>query len=194
VWRKLLQRLRVHLRFREAFAGYTPELERAVLGRWEDAIYLHVLWVEGEAEIFYLYVGQSTEAELRIEHHNDPKWRKGHPSQHYYVWEKLGPNVRSAWVMLSAPNLSVIAVDPLSLDLLDMWSSLFLQTLPKSTLPQFLPSDWLSPRAGCHLNVASPLHQRVRSDGLSRVLLLLRTRCVSWYLISHDEAACLSSL
>jgi hypothetical protein len=44
-----------------------------------------------------------------------------------------------------------------------MWCALILQTLPKSTLEKYLPNVPLSPRAGCHLNLASPLTQLTRS-------------------------------
>jgi hypothetical protein len=47
---------------------------------------------------------------------------------------------------------------------MEMWCGLTLQTLTKQTLLQYLPVVRLSSRAGCHLNVASPLNQRVRSD------------------------------
>jgi len=44
-----------------------------------------------------------------------------------------------------------------------MWCALNLQTLPKSTLEKYLPNMPLSPRAGCHLNIASPLTQVTQS-------------------------------
>jgi len=126
-------------------------------------IYLHILWLESDPR-FYLYVGQSQETQQRIQHHNDPRYRERYKSLHYYVWEKLGPNVKSAWVMLSAPGPDVL-IDPLSLNLLEMWCSLTLQTLPKDTLAQYLPCETLAPQAGCHLNLASPLSQSVQSKG-----------------------------
>lgn len=72
--------------------------------------------------------------------------------------------MKSAWVMLSAPGPDVL-IDPLSLNLLEMWCSLTLQTLPKDTLAQYLPCETLAPQAGCHLNLASPLSQSVQSKG-----------------------------
>ena len=46
-----------------------------------------------------------------------------------------------------------------------MWCCLILQTLPTQTLAQYL-SHGLAARAGCHLNIASPLSQSSRSREL----------------------------
>lgn len=75
----------------------------------------------------------------------------------------LGPNVKSAWVIFSAPEHAV-EIDPLVLNCMEMWSALTLQTLTKTTLLQYLPVKILSPHAGRNLNVASPLSQAVQSD------------------------------
>ena len=45
-----------------------------------------------------------------------------------------------------------------------MWSALVLQTLRKDTLEKYLPGETLTTRAGCRLNVASPLRQRSEID------------------------------
>ena len=42
---------------------------------------------------------------------------------------------------------------------MEMWCALTLQTPPTATLVRYLPAVKLAPRAGCHLNVASPLSQ-----------------------------------
>jgi hypothetical protein len=110
--------------------------------------------------LFYLYVGQSTETWARLTHHNNLEYRTRNNSLHYYIWSLLGPNANSAWVMLSSPE---VFVNSLALNLLEMWCALILQTLPKSTLEKYLPNVPLSPRAGCHLNLASPLTQLTRS-------------------------------
>lgn len=99
---------------------------------------------------------------IRIRHRNDLEYRKRHPSLHYYVWEQLGPNAGSVWVILSAPERTV---NPLTLNCLEMWSAVTLQTLPKTTLMRYLPGEIFSPRAGCHLNVSSPLSQKAQSFG-----------------------------
>jgi len=48
-------------------------------------IYLHILWREGETHS-YLYVGQSTETETRIRHHNDPEYRQGRVRCRAYIF------------------------------------------------------------------------------------------------------------
>jgi len=50
-------------------------------------------------------------------------------------------------------------VDPLLLNLLEMWGCLMLQTLTKNALAKYLPLNMVAPYAGSHLNVAIPLHQ-----------------------------------
>jgi hypothetical protein len=55
-------------------------------------------------------------------------------------------------------------VEPLTLNLIGMWCSLTLQTLPVSTLREYLPVSELSPRTGCHLNFSSPLRQSHQSE------------------------------
>jgi hypothetical protein len=139
-----------------------------------NGVYLHILSREDDSGLFYLYVGQSTRTTERIRDHSNPKYRKAHSSLHYYVWDKseLNKNMKSAWVMLSAPEPK-IEVSQAELNLLEMWSCLTLQTLTKNILARYLPATvmQLSFRAGCHLNVASPLNQRDQSDapeGLGR--------------------------
>ena len=57
--------------------------------------------------------------------------------------------------------LSIIdkEVDPLLLNLLEMWCALTLQTLTLNALREYLPEGAVAPYAGRHLNVALPIHQ-----------------------------------
>jgi hypothetical protein len=116
-------------------------------------IYLHILGSRP-----YLYVGQSIGTTGRLKDHNNPKFRREHPALHYFAWEKLGPEVESAWVMLSTPNLESIE-DRRMLNLQEMADSVLLQTLSKELLSRYLPGTMLSPLAGCHLQIQSPLAQ-----------------------------------
>lgn len=122
-----------------------------------NGIYLHILRHENEHSI-YLYIGQSTRVRIRLQEHSDAKYRKQHPPLHYYAWDQLGSNVKSAWVILSAFEVDS-AYDPLLLNLMEMLCTVTFQTLPKHILGQYLLLDKLSPRVGCHLNIASPLLQ-----------------------------------
>jgi hypothetical protein len=100
-----------------------------------------------------------------MRNHENPDYRKRHPCLHYFVWDSLGPDVKSAWAILSAPE-PTNKLDTLTLNGLEMWSALVLQTLPKDLLTRYLncPREKLSPRAGCHLNIASPLSQSDQSN------------------------------
>jgi hypothetical protein len=63
--------------------------------------------------------------------------------------------VGEEFVFLSATD----RVDPLLLNLLEMWCCLMLQTLTKNALAKYLPANMVAPYAGTHLNIAIPLHQ-----------------------------------
>lgn len=63
--------------------------------------------------------------------------------------------VEEEFVFLSATD----RVDPLLLNLLEMWCCLMLQTLTKNALAKYLPANMVAPYAGTHLNIAIPLHQ-----------------------------------
>jgi hypothetical protein len=55
-------------------------------------------------------------------------------------------------------------VDHLTLNLMEMWPALILQILPENTCMKYLPGVTLSAHPGCHLNLASPLHQSDQSN------------------------------
>ena len=63
--------------------------------------------------------------------------------------------VEEEFVFLSATD----RVDPLLLNILEMWCCLMLQTLTKNALAKYLPANMVAPYAGTHLNIAIPLHQ-----------------------------------
>jgi hypothetical protein len=63
--------------------------------------------------------------------------------------------VEEEFVFLSATD----RVDPLLLNLLEMWCCLMLQTLTKNALAKYLPANMVAPYAGTHLNIAIPLYQ-----------------------------------
>jgi hypothetical protein len=94
--------------------------------------------------------------------HQDPHYRKINSSLHYALWKYLGDDANSVWAMLSAPDPS-IDVKPSMLNLMEMWCALILQTLPIRVLSKYIPGISLSSRAGCHLNIASPLVQSFQS-------------------------------
>ncbi|KAK6347408.1 hypothetical protein TWF718_005249 [Orbilia javanica] len=56
-------------------------------------------------------------------------------------------------------------IDPLRLNLMEMWCCLMLQTLTRNALQAYLPpGSHLSPNAGGHLNIALPLHQSYQGN------------------------------
>ncbi|XTI89807.1 hypothetical protein V2W45_1241595 [Cenococcum geophilum] len=122
-------------------------------------IYLHIIWLKSDSSIYFLYVGQSIEMPTRLDHHRDPEYRARNPSLHYFVWDRGDENkmyeVEEEFVFLSA----IDRVDPLLLNLLEMWCCLMLQTLTKNALAKYLPANMVAPYAGTHLNIAIPLHQ-----------------------------------
>lgn len=95
----------------------------------------------------------------RLDHHQDPEYRAKNPSLHYFVWDRGNENkmyeVEEEFIFLSATD----RVDPLLLNLLEMWCCLMLQTLTKNALAKYLPANMVAPYAGTHLNIAIPLHQ-----------------------------------
>jgi hypothetical protein len=60
-------------------------------------------------------------------------------------------------------------VDPLLLNLLEMWCCLVFQTLTRNALHKYLPPAKLAPYAGMHLNVALPLHQSTRGEKVNDI-------------------------
>ena len=84
-------------------------------------------------------------------HHRDPEYRAKNLSLHYFVWDRGDKNkmykVKEEFVFLSATD----RVDPLLLNLLEMWCCLMLQTLTKNALAKYLPANMVAPyikRAG----------------------------------------------
>jgi len=63
--------------------------------------------------------------------------------------------VKKKFVFLSATD----RVNPLLLNLLEMWCCLILQTLIKNALAKYLLANMVAPYAGTHLNIAIPLYQ-----------------------------------
>lgn len=124
-----------------------------------QGIYLHILWLKTNPEIYYLYVGQSIEIQTRINNHRDPLYRLRNPSFHYFIWDRgvedKSFEVDEKFVFLSACDEN----DPKLLNLLEMWCCLMLQVLTKNTLTRYLPSSVVAPCAGRHLNIAIPLLQ-----------------------------------
>lgn len=119
----------------------------------QAGIYVHILWLKSDPGDFYLYVGQSSNMQLRFDNHRDRKYRTNHPSLHYYVWDNF--DINEEFVVLAL----IDAENPLLLNLLEMWASLMLQTLSKNALTKYLPLEMLAPYAGRHLNVALPILQ-----------------------------------
>ena len=120
---------------------------------------MHIIWLKSDPSIYFLYVGQSIEMEIRLGRYRDPEYRLKNPSLYYFVWDRGNENkmyeVEEEFVFLSATD----RVDPLLLNLLEMWCCLMLQTLTKNALVKYLLANMVAPYAGTHLNVAIPLHQ-----------------------------------
>lgn len=122
-------------------------------------IYLHIIWLKADPSQFFLYVGQSVEMQTRLDNHRSPIHRAKHPSLHYYIWDReiMDKNyaVDERFVFLLATG----KVDPLLLNILEMWCCLMLQTLTRNAIAKYLPIHLIAPGAGTHLNVGIPLHQ-----------------------------------
>lgn len=96
----------------------------------------------------------------RLSNHRNSLYRAKFPSLHYFVWDRGNEDkiyeVEEEFVFLSETPETV---DPLLLNLLEMWCCLMLQTLTRNALAKYLPEEMLAPYAGTHLNIALPLHQ-----------------------------------
>lgn len=118
-------------------------------------IYLHILWHTGcQRHDFYAYVGQSRNLQKRLDSHYDIWYRHKHPSLHYHIWDTT-PDINSAFIVLvDVPNATQF-----QLNVLEFWSCLILQCLPKSEHERFAPGTYSRPGRG--LNVANPLWQNL---------------------------------
>jgi hypothetical protein len=138
----------------------------------QKAIYLHLMWPKDNPYKTYLYVGQRTRMETRHKNHCDPGYRQKHSSLHYFVWDLYQGDekrqMQDAWIFLCNIHEDV-EVDPLLLNLLEMWCALTLQTLTRNALERYLPKGKLAPCAGRHLNVALPLHQSARGERVNDI-------------------------
>jgi hypothetical protein len=54
--------------------------------------YVHILWLKSDPDDFFLYVGQSSNIQLRFKNHRDRKYRINNPSLHYYVCDNFDIN------------------------------------------------------------------------------------------------------
>lgn len=105
-----------------------------------------------------------------IQNHRDPKYRLKNSSLHYFLWDhNPWDEVEDTFVFLS---ILKDGMDPLLLNLLEMWCCLVLQTLPRKSLIAYLPKAMVSPNAGMHLNIALPLHQSSICDDVDTCEIL----------------------
>jgi len=135
---------------------------------------VHLLWRVEDPTDCRLYVGQSLEIANRICHHEDINYRKRHPSFHYYWWDlnKEDPSKRIASrYIFPCAFTETTQLDPLILNMLEMWVSLILQSLSKSVLEDYLPSNTLALSAGRHLNLMNPLYQSSQTPERAEALL-----------------------
>jgi hypothetical protein len=139
------------------------------------AIYLNgILGVDRRLRI---YVGQSSNLRVRVAQHLNFRYRRDHPSLHYYALEWSIYNVLGVLAVLpsSSPSsgrreeLPGMDDAALMLNVLEMWMCLIFRSLPEDTLGEWLPDDVLVSKKRLTakegvvggLNVASPLDQGV---------------------------------
>ena len=135
------------------------------------AIYLNgILGVDKRLRI---YVGQSSNLRVRVAQHLNFRYRRDHPSLHYYVLEWSIYNVFGVLAVLPSGGYgnAVPGMDhpELVMNVLEMWMCLMFRTLPEDTLKEWLPDDVLVDKKKLTakegvvggLNVASPLDQGV---------------------------------
>ena len=135
---------------------------------------MHLLWRVEDPTDCRLYVGQSLEIANRITHHEDMNYRKRQHSFHYYWWdlneEDPSKRVESRYIFPCA-STGRAQPDPLILNMLEMWVSLILQSLSRSVLEDYLPSNALALSAGRHLNPMNPLYQSSQTPECGEALL-----------------------
>jgi len=135
------------------------------------AIYLNgILGVDKRLRI---YVGQSSNLRVRVAQHLNFRYRRDHPSLHYYALEWSIYNVFGVLAVLPSGGYgnAVPGMDhpDLMMNVLEMWMCLVFRSLPEDTLKEWLPDDILVEKKRLTakegivggLNVASPLDQGV---------------------------------
>ncbi len=135
---------------------------------------MHLLWRVEDPTDCRFYVGQSLEIANRICHHEDINYRKRHPSFHYYWWDlnKEDPSKRiESRYIFPCAFTETTQLDPLILNMLEMWVSLILQSLSKSVFEDYLPSNTLALSAERHLNLMNPLYQSSQTPERAEALL-----------------------
>lgn len=123
-----------------------------------------------------MYVGQSGNLRQRVAQHLNFRYRRDHPSLHYYALEWSVYNVFGVCAVLPPPLSSsssslVVGMEKsdLVMNVLEMWICLVFRSLPSDTLGEWLPDDELvdkgrkTAKEGVvgGLNVATPLDQGV---------------------------------
>lgn len=124
-------------------------------------IYMHIIWDRQDHKRYYLYVGQSMNVHERIVRHEDPWYQQKHPCLHCYVLNSGG--MESQFVLLAEINAQK-PMPGLLLSILEMWCCPLFQTLTKGSLARYLPDDIEVRYPGIHLNVATPLQQRIYNE------------------------------
>ncbi|EOA82324.1 hypothetical protein ACJQWK_05405 [Exserohilum turcicum] len=107
------------------------------------AIYLN--GILGLDKRLRLYVGQSTNLRQRVGQHLNFRYRRDHPSLHYFALHESVYNVFATLVILphssaaeGRPGMDDV---PLLLNVLEMWMCLVFRALPDQTLQHWLPGD-----------------------------------------------------
>ncbi|CAN9168593.1 unnamed protein product [Alternaria alternata] len=126
-----------------------------------------------------MYVGQSGNLRQRVAQHLNFRYRRDHPSLHYYALEWSVYNVFGVCAVLppfssssfssSSSLVAGMERSDLVLNVLEMWMCLVFRSLPSDTLGEWLPDDELvdkgrkTAKEGVvgGLNVATPLDQGV---------------------------------
>jgi hypothetical protein len=134
-----------------------------------QAIYLN--GILGVDKRLRMYVGQSGNLRQRVAQHLNFRYRRDHPSLHYYALEWSVYNVFGVIAVLPHNSHGVVGMDEpgLVMNVLEMWMCLVFRTLPEDILKAWLPDDILVDKKRLTakegvvggLNVASPLDQGV---------------------------------
>ena len=82
---------------------------------------------------YHLYVGQGGNLKARLREHENPWYRNRNPSLHYHVWDSLPAN-ESTFIILA----QCTKMDPIALNLLEVWGALIFQALPKNDVIEYL--------------------------------------------------------